>query len=207
MDRLGVAVRAPDAVTAAGVTTWLSAEPSLTVLPADSTRAPDVAVSTAGRVTFRTLARLRRDAERSPAPTVLIIDGLAPDDVLTVVRYQVTAILPRATLTASRLSQSVLTVASGGAVMPPELLGALLGRVRWLQHEVPAPHGVNSTGVKPREAEVLRLIAAGLDVGAVALTLGVAERTVANLLQAVTRRLGLRNRQQAVGYALRQGII
>jgi DNA-binding NarL/FixJ family response regulator len=207
MDRLRVAVRASDAITAAGVTTWLGAEPSVTVLSADSTQSPDVAVSVADRVTSRTLARLRQDADRSPAPTVLVIDGLPPDDILTVVEYQVTAILPRATLTASRLLQSVLTVGSGGALMSPELLGALLGRVRWLQYEVLAPRGLSSNGIKPREAEVLRLIAGGLDVEAVAVAMGVTERTVANLLQAVTRRLGLRNRQQAIGYALRQGVI
>jgi DNA-binding NarL/FixJ family response regulator len=207
MDRLRVAVRASDEVSAAGVTSWLSTEPSLAVLPADTAGSPDVAVAIADRITFRALARLRHDADVAPAPTVLIIDGLAADDILTVIEYHVAAVLPRATLTAARLVQSVLTVGSGGGLMSHDLIGALLGRIRWLQQEILAPHGLNTMGIKPREAEVLRLLADGLDTEAVAAALGVAERTVANVLQAVIRRLGLRNRQQVIGYALRQGVI
>jgi DNA-binding NarL/FixJ family response regulator len=55
--------------------------------------------------------------------------------------------------------------------------------------------------------EVLRLVADGLDTSEIARQLAYSERTVKNVLHDVTSRLQLRNRSQAVAYALRQGFI
>jgi DNA-binding NarL/FixJ family response regulator len=58
-----------------------------------------------------------------------------------------------------------------------------------------------------REIKVLKLLADGLDTAEVGRRLFYSERTVKNIVHDVTSRLNLRNRTQAVAYALRQGLI
>ena len=58
-----------------------------------------------------------------------------------------------------------------------------------------------------REIKVLKLLAEGLDTAEVGRRLFYSERTVKNIVHDVTSRLNLRNRTQAVVYALRQGLI
>lgn len=62
-------------------------------------------------------------------------------------------------------------------------------------------------GLAPREIDVIRLIAEGLDTAEVAGKLSYSERTVKNVLHGMTTRLHLRNRAHAVAYALREGHI
>ncbi|WP_234341480.1 response regulator transcription factor [Streptomyces sp. NRRL S-1813] len=66
---------------------------------------------------------------------------------------------------------------------------------------------VPTMGMAPREADVLRLIAEGLDTRQISEKLAYSERTVKNALHALMTRLHLRNRAHAVAYALREGDI
>jgi DNA-binding CsgD family transcriptional regulator len=61
--------------------------------------------------------------------------------------------------------------------------------------------------LRPRELDVLVLVAEGLSTREVARTLAYSERTIKNILQDLTTRFGLRNRTQAVAWALRNGLI
>jgi DNA-binding NarL/FixJ family response regulator len=207
MERLRVAVRAADPVSEAGVLSYLATRPDMLALPSSAVRQPDVAVTTADRLTTTVLARLRRDAAMAPAPTVLVTSDLAGTDLLAVVECRVVVVLPHAAVTANSLVRSVVTAASGGGLMPPELIAALVDRVRLLQQEVLAPHGLNTAGIVPREADVLRLIADGFDTKAIADKLGYAERTVTNIVHELIKKLGARNRSHAVACALRAGVI
>jgi DNA-binding NarL/FixJ family response regulator len=54
---------------------------------------------------------------------------------------------------------------------------------------------------------VLALLAEGYSTREIALRLAYSERTIKNILQTVTGRLHLRNRTQAVAYAVRNGWI
>jgi DNA-binding NarL/FixJ family response regulator len=58
-----------------------------------------------------------------------------------------------------------------------------------------------------REREVLALMAEGLSTREVAVELSYSERTIKHVLQEVTARLQVRNRTQAVAYAVRKGWI
>ena len=58
-----------------------------------------------------------------------------------------------------------------------------------------------------RECRVLSLMADGLSTREVATTMAYSERTIKNILQELTGRLNLRNRTQAVAYAVRRGWI
>jgi DNA-binding NarL/FixJ family response regulator len=76
-----------------------------------------------------------------------------------------------------------------------------------VQRQFLAPRGMSFTGLSAREADILRLVADGLDTNEIATSLSYSERTVKNVLHDVTSRLQLRNRSHAVAYALRQGMI
>jgi len=71
---------------------------------------------------------------------------------------------------------------------------------------VEAP-GLDLLRLSDREAEVLRLLAEGLDTAEIAVELAYSARTVKSVLQDVTRRYHLRNRTHAVAYAVRLGLI
>lgn len=61
--------------------------------------------------------------------------------------------------------------------------------------------------LRPRERDVLILVADGHSTREVARRLCYSERTIKNILQDLTTRFGLRNRTQAVAWALRNGWI
>ena len=67
--------------------------------------------------------------------------------------------------------------------------------------------GSEPSPLTPREAAVLRLAAEGHATTEIAAALAYSERSVKNMIQAVTERLALRNRCHAVAYAVRRGWI
>ena len=72
----------------------------------------------------------------------------------------------------------------------------------------PAAHRSGTRGaITVRECRVLALLADGLSTREVAREMAYSERTIKNILQTLTSRLHLRNRTQAVAYAVRRGWI
>ena len=98
-------------------------------------------------------------------------------------------------------------LASGGGVLPPNLVGELLKHIERLQRDVLNPNGLNASGLTAREIDVLRLMAEGFDTNEIADELRYSERTVKNVIYGLNHRLKLRNRSHAVAYALRSGMI
>ncbi|GAA0568644.1 helix-turn-helix transcriptional regulator [Saccharopolyspora erythraea] len=205
MERVRVAVQAADPVTLAGLASCLKSRAELLVVPTQAEA--DVVVFAADSVTSEVLADLRQSAQRVSVPRVLVTNELNPANVLAAVESRVVAVLPRTAATGARLINSVLAAASGGGVMPPDLLGELLKQVDYLQREVLTPRGLNASGLTTREIDVLRLMADGLDTAEIAQKLCYSERTVKNVVYGVTSRLNLRNRPHAVAYAMRAGVI
>ena len=68
-------------------------------------------------------------------------------------------------------------------------------------------HRSSRPDLTARERTMLALIADGLSTREVARRMCYSERTIKNILQDVTTRLALRNRTQAVAWALRNGWI
>lgn len=206
MEPVRVAVYSPDPLTVTGLSSALSAEPGVEVLEGLPSTGVDVRVVATHQLTPDVLSLLRR-AAATRVPVVLVVNELTEPQLLAAVECRVVAVLARQTVTGERLAHSARTAASGGGVLPPALLGELLKHLERLQREVLAPQGLNAAALNPREVDVLRLMAEGMDTAEIAGKLCYSERTVKNVISGVTQRLNLRNRSHAVAYALRRGMI
>ncbi|MFF8731266.1 LuxR C-terminal-related transcriptional regulator [Streptomyces sp. NPDC015171] len=153
------------------------------------------------------LTRLRRLVRGEGARAVLVVRSLREAEVLDVIECGVGAIVWRHEATAHRLTQAVLAAARGDGDLPADLLGRLINQVGTLHRSAAGRPGAGPSGLTPREVDVLRLIAEGLDTGEIARKLSYSERTVKNVMHGMTTRLHLRNRAHAVAYAFQEGYI
>jgi DNA-binding NarL/FixJ family response regulator len=105
----------------------------------------------------------------------------------------------------AQLLHGIRTVATGAALLAPEVTRQLVGRyAARIRPAGSAPAGGTLT---PRELEVLRLIATGLSNGEIAATLVISHETVKTYVSRILTKLDLRDRVQAVVYAYRNGLV
>jgi DNA-binding NarL/FixJ family response regulator len=105
------------------------------------------------------------------------------------------------------LLAAVSAVADGDAQLSPAVTRRLLDQVA---RRLPAPvaHGEDALSeLTEREREVLRLLALGLSNAEIAEALVVSEPTVKTHVSNVLRKLGLRDRVQAVIFAYENGLV
>ncbi|QFZ18588.1 helix-turn-helix transcriptional regulator [Saccharothrix syringae] len=208
MRKVKVALQAADPLSRAGLIGYIEDHPGLVVLPAEQRHLAEVAVVAVDRLSAEVVAGMRRAATEVGTPVVLVVGELEESELPTAVECRVVAVLPRAVATAERLVHGVVTAAAGDGVMPPHLVGALIRDVERLQRQLLALDGVGSRDrLTPREEQVLRMMAEGLDTAEIAVRLSYSERTVKNVIYGVTTRFNLRNRPHAVAYAVRAGLI
>jgi DNA-binding NarL/FixJ family response regulator len=103
------------------------------------------------------------------------------------------------------LLHGIRTVASGAALLDPEVTRELVGK--FATRIRPAAPGTHDTRLTPRELEVLHLIADGLSNGEIAAALVLSPETVKTFVSRILTKLGLRDRVQAVVYAYRHGLV
>ncbi|MBP0458770.1 response regulator [Streptomyces montanisoli] len=105
----------------------------------------------------------------------------------------------------AQLLHGIRTVASGAALLDPEVTRRLVGR--YAARIRPAEGGAHDSPLTPRELEVLRHIADGLSNSEIAATLMISQETVKTFVSRILAKLGLRDRVQAVIYAYRNGLV
>jgi DNA-binding NarL/FixJ family response regulator len=91
----------------------------------------------------------------------------------------------------------VRSAARGGTTLSPAVAGRLVGRVR----------GPEPDGLRPRDVDLLRLVASGATNREAAAELFVSEATVKAYLLRIYAALGARDRASAVAEAYRRGIL
>jgi DNA-binding NarL/FixJ family response regulator len=104
-----------------------------------------------------------------------------------------------------RLLDGIRTVASGAALLDPEVTRQLVGK--YAARIRPVGDDPGAIPLTPRELEVLRLIADGFSNSEIAATLMISPETVKTFVSRMLAKLGLRDRVQAVIYAFRQGLV
>ena len=195
-----------DSISRDGVLFQLRGRPEVCVLPEVRRGEARVAVVVGDRLDEPTLIALR-DAHRDVGRVVLVTTVVDDGILVAAAEVGVQGLLRRSDVTPEVLVHAVERVSAGHGELPADLVGRLMEQVGRLQRQVLAPRGLVFTGLSPREADVVRLVAEGLDTATVARRLCWSERTVKNVLHDLTARLQLRNRTHVVAYAVREGLI
>ena len=199
-----VSIHAIDPIAEHGLSAYLADDSGVTICSAEA----DVRLIAADRLTPKVIADLRRSAEESRTPAVLVSAETA-ESSLTVVaaRCHVSVVINRGTATRQRVLDGVKIAARGGGAMPPRVLGALLESASALLGGASAGAVPADQGLTAREVAVLRRLAEGWNSTLIADDLGFSDSTAKKVVQGVVQRLRLRNRTHAVAYAIRRGLI
>lgn len=105
----------------------------------------------------------------------------------------------------AQLLHGIRTVATGAALLDPEVTRRLVGR--YAARIRPAEGSAHDSPLTPRELEVLCLIADGLSNSEIAATLVISQETVKTFVSRILTKLRLRDRVQAAIYAYRHGLV
>ncbi|GAA1641964.1 response regulator transcription factor [Nonomuraea maheshkhaliensis] len=105
----------------------------------------------------------------------------------------------------AQLLHGIRTVATGAALLAPEVTRKLVGR--YASRIRPTEDTPDNVALTPRELEVLRLIADGQSNSEIAATLVISQETVKTYVSRILTKLDLRDRVQAVVYAYRNGLV
>jgi DNA-binding NarL/FixJ family response regulator len=202
-----VAVHASDPISREGALSQLRQHPVIDLREETETGPDTVALLISETLDETALSRLRKLVRSEGARAVLVVSTIRETELLDVIECGVGAIVWRHEATAHRLVQAVVAASRGDGDLPADLLGRLISQVGSLHRTASNHPGAPSSGLAPREVDVLRLVAEGLDTGEIASKLSYSERTVKNVMHGLTTRLHLRNRAHAVAHALREGYI
>ena len=107
---------------------------------------------------------------------------------------------------AEEIEQAIRTVAAGRTHLDPGVQQRLVAAVLDPQPAAATPAGALPDDLSPREAEVLRLIAAGLSNHEIATALFVSNATVKTHINHILSKTGARDRAQVVRYAYQHGM-
>jgi DNA-binding NarL/FixJ family response regulator len=206
-DRTRVFVAASDPVSRAGIASQLRSNHGLETVEERQVDGDVVALVVADQMDEETAQTIRALKRRGVERVVLIVTRVDDTGLLSALEAGARGVLRRNQTTPENLFEAIRAAAGGEGALSPDLLGRLLDQVGRLQRQVLNPRGLSFAVLTDREIKVMKLLADGLDTAEVGRRLFYSERTVKNIVHDVTSRLNLRNRTQAVAYALRQGLI
>ncbi|MEU9047577.1 MULTISPECIES: response regulator transcription factor [unclassified Kitasatospora] len=155
-----------------------------------------------------------RIARELPACRVLALSTFDMDEyVVAALRAGAYGFLPK-DVSPEELSAAVRTVYTGEAAVAPRLLTRLISTyvtapcLPQSPSPVPVPVPVSDLGeLTPREIEVWRLLATGLDNAEIASAMGISVSTVKNYITSIFAKLSVRDRAQAVIAAYESGLV
>ncbi|MEV0117308.1 response regulator transcription factor [Streptomyces sp. NPDC050844] len=145
-------------------------------------------------------------ARELPGCRVLALSTFDMDEyVVAALRAGAYGFLPK-DISPEELVAAVRVVHTGEAAVAPRLLTRLISTyVRTPRRPEPPSESVND--LTPRESEVWRLMATGLDNAEIADTMDISVSTVKNHITSVFGKLGVRDRAQAVIAAYETGLV
>lgn len=198
-----VCVRSDDPLVQDGAVAYLSRSDALRVQDGPRPeQPPDVLLLLVGPVSAATLAWMQEAARPHGGPrVVLVADRISEVQLLRAIELGLVTLLLRAEAGYPQIVKAVLG-AGDQALLPGAVMRSLVGYLREAHTATGSRHGLS-----PREIEVLKMVAGGMETAEIARRLKYSERTIKNILNAVMKRLALRNRAHAVSYAMRAGLI
>ncbi|MFQ6147094.1 helix-turn-helix domain-containing protein [Streptomyces seoulensis] len=206
-DPVTIALTASDLLTAEGARACLGAATGVEVVSWDEREHAHIALVLTHQVTAQTLARIDEFSgvpDGEGPPVLLVANDIDERHLLKAVDQGVVGVLLRGEVGYADILRAVRCALDGESPMPPSMVRSLVDRLQSLRSTSRPDPGA---ALSPREADVLRLVADGLSTAEVADRLNYSERTIKNVLHDVIVRLKLRNRTQAVAYAIRSGAL
>ncbi|AGL16354.1 LuxR family transcriptional regulator [Actinoplanes sp. N902-109] len=188
-------------MTADGVVAVLAGFPAITASAGATGEHADVRVLVAGPAGTPGPAFVRTD--RAGLPAVLVLDPAPMADLLRITeRYAPAGVVSRRRTTGKELADVIIEVGTDPERATRRVRPALHGMAREYK-------GGRSKGpwLDDREKDVLQLVAEGYDTEEIAAELNYSTRTVKNVLLGVRKRAQLRNRTQAVAWAIRSDLL
>ena len=147
----------------------------------------------------------RRIRASHPRTQVVVLTTYSDDDsIIAALQAGALGYLTK-DATRAEIGRAVLAAAAGQAVLDPAVQQRLLSAAVRAPAAVPAGPAPADDDLTPREAEVLRLIAAGKSNREIARALFVSEATVKTHVNRIFAKTGSRDRGQAVHYAYQHG--
>jgi DNA-binding NarL/FixJ family response regulator len=147
----------------------------------------------------------RQILARHPAARVLVLTVASDSaDVESALEAGASGFIGKDTPIDSVVS-AVRAAAQGAAWLSPRAAELVLGRVRQRSVEQ-EPESESLDRLSPRELDVLRLIARGMENVQIAQTLNISPRTAKNHVSNILAKLRLTGRVQAAIYAVRHGL-
>jgi DNA-binding NarL/FixJ family response regulator len=152
------------------------------------------------------VAATRRITADHPATRVVVLTTYADDEsIISALQAGALGYLTK-DATRTEIGRAVVAAAAGQAVLDPEVQQRLLAAAaRAPAMSESADSSASDGELTPREAEVLRLIAAGQSNREIARTLFVSEATVKTHVNRIFAKTGSRDRSQALRYAYTHG--
>jgi len=105
------------------------------------------------------------------------------------------------------LTSAIRAVCNGRAFLPPEITRKLMERLGQMTREQRDRLRLEFEGLTPRELDILFELARGSTDREIAARIVLSAGTVKTHLRNILKKLGARNRTQAVAYVLRKGLI
>ncbi|GGQ98578.1 helix-turn-helix transcriptional regulator [Streptomyces flaveolus] len=203
-----VVVQADDLLTRDGTAAFLEADGRVTLLPTEEVAEADVLIVLTAVVSGKTLSMMSRASQDSGGRIriVLVADNISEQQLALAVNHGLVSFLVRPYTSFSQILAAAVEAHHGRAVLPPVLMNMLLDRMRTMQR-TESHSGLLPVELSQREVDVLQLLAEGMDTVEIATKLSYSERLIKSVIQAVIKRLELRNRTHAVAYAIRMGIL
>ncbi len=167
---------------------------------------PDVVIFRVGVLSQDTIDTIQAVRTRSPETSILVLtqesDPTAAMRALEAgaVGYVLEDIEP------PNLVRAVRNVAEGKAMLNPRLARHIIHRMTAVTGRATTQE-LHAKGLSDREIEVLATLAKGFSNRDIARNLSLAEATIKSHLRSIYRKLGFRNRGQAVAFATSRGVM
>jgi DNA-binding NarL/FixJ family response regulator len=213
--RIRVLIADDQALVRAGFRQLLEREPDLDVIgeAADGAEAvalartgrPDVVVMDVRMPNVDGLEATRRVLSEPPAPRVLVLTTFDLDEyVFEALRAGASGFLLK-DAAPDELVSAVRLVARGDALLAPAVTRRVIEE--FARRAAPSPPNPGLEGLTPREREVLLLVARGLSNAEIAHELFLTPGTVKTHVGHILRKLGARDRVQAVVTVYESGLV
>lgn len=142
-----------------------------------------------------------------PECRVLALSTFDMDEyVVAALRAGAYGFLPK-DISPEELGAAIRIVHAGEATVAPRLLTRLISTYVRAPRNTPPPLAAGPGDLTPREVEVWRLMATGLDNGEIACALDISLSTVKNYITSIFGKLDVRDRAQAVIAAYESGLV